>query len=233
MTIRIRVQMTLLAAALMAATGWTGAQQPPVTSAVLTAALTQTVPVDTQITQGTLPNGLRYYVRANRKPEKRAELRLAVNVGSLMEEDDQQGLAHFVEHMAFNGTKNFPKSDIVKFMESIGMQFGPSVNAFTSFDETVYMLQIPTDKPDVIDRSLLVLDPYRALDVRLTKSLSIGRGRRLELLIEGFNVTNHVNFRPPVGNPPGAGAPMNAPAFLVRTIARDARQIQWGLRYVF
>ena len=84
-----------------------------------------------------------------------------------------------------------------------------------------------------IDRSLLALDPYRSLDVRLAKSVPLGGDRRLELLIEGFNVTNHVNFRPPLGNPPGAGAPMNAPAFLVRTTARDARQIQWGLRYSF
>ena len=84
-----------------------------------------------------------------------------------------------------------------------------------------------------IDRSLLALDPYRTLDVRLTKSLPIGRDRRLELLIEAFNVTNYVNFRPPFGNPPGAGAPMNAPAFLVRTTAHAAREIQWGVRYVF
>jgi zinc protease len=120
----------------------------------------QKLPTDPDVTVGTFPNGLRYYIRRNALPEKRAELRLAVNVGSLVEDDDQQGLAHFVEHMAFNGTKNFPKSDIVKFMESIGMQFGPSVNAFTSFDETVYMLQIPTDKPEVIDRSLLVLEDW-------------------------------------------------------------------------
>ena len=99
-------------------------------------------------------------MRQNGVPEQRAELRLVVNAGSLLEEDDQQGLAHFVEHMAFNGTKNFPKSDIVTFMESIGMRFGPSVNAFTSFDETVYMLQIPTDKPEVIDRSLLILEDW-------------------------------------------------------------------------
>ena len=84
-----------------------------------------------------------------------------------------------------------------------------------------------------IDRSLLELDPYRTLDVRLTKSLSIGGRRRLELLIEGFNITNHVNFRPPFGNPPGAGVPIIAPAFLVRTNAHAARQIQWGLRYEF
>jgi hypothetical protein len=84
-----------------------------------------------------------------------------------------------------------------------------------------------------IDRSLLALDPYRTLDVRLTKSLRIGGDRRLELLVEGFNITNHVNFRPPFGNPPGAGVPMIAPAFLVRTNAHAARQIQWGVRYAF
>jgi hypothetical protein len=84
-----------------------------------------------------------------------------------------------------------------------------------------------------IDRSLLALDPYRSLDLRVMKSLAMGGSRRLELLIEGFNVTNHVNFRPPVGGAPGAGNPMNAAAFLARTSARDARQVQWGLRYVF
>ena len=90
----------------------------------------------------------------------RAELRLVVNAGSVLEEDDQQGLAHFVEHMAFNGTNHFPKLDIVSFMESIGMRFGPSVNAFTSFDETVFMLQVPTDKPDVLDRAMLILEDW-------------------------------------------------------------------------
>jgi hypothetical protein len=84
-----------------------------------------------------------------------------------------------------------------------------------------------------IDRSLLALDPYRALDLRLTKWLPIGHNRRLELLVEGFNVTNHVNLRPPTGNPPGAGVPINTTAFMVRTSARDARQIQCGLRYIF
>jgi len=125
-----------------------------------TAPLTSKIPVDTAITKGVLPNGLTYYVRANKKPENRAELRLVVNAGSTLEDDDQRGLAHFVEHMAFNGTKNFPKMAIVSFMESIGMRFGPSVNAFTSFDETVYQLQIPTDKPEVIDRALLVLEDW-------------------------------------------------------------------------
>jgi zinc protease len=125
-----------------------------------TAPLTAKIPVDRRITTGVLPNGLKYYVRANQRPENRAELRLVVNAGSVLEDDDQQGLAHFVEHMAFNGTKNFPKLNIVAFMESIGMRFGPSVNAFTSFDETVYQLQIPTDKREVVERALLILDDW-------------------------------------------------------------------------
>ena len=125
-----------------------------------TAPLSASIPVDDEIAVGRLPNGLRYYVRANRRPEKRAELRLVVKAGSILEDDDQRGLAHFVEHMAFNGTKNFPKQDVVSFMQSLGMKFGAHVNAYTSFDETVYMLQVPTDKPEVIDRAMLVLEDW-------------------------------------------------------------------------
>ena len=84
---------------------------------------------------------------ATRKPEKRAELWLAVNAGSVLEDDDQRGLAHFVEHMAFNGTKRFPKASIVDFLERIGMRFGADLNAYTSFDETVYMLAGPDRQP--------------------------------------------------------------------------------------
>ena len=103
---------------------------------------------------------MRYYIRANKKPEKRAELRLVVKAGSILEDDDQQGLAHFVEHMAFNGTKHFPKQELVSFIESLGMRFGADLNAYTSFDETVYMLQVPTDKPEVLDRALLILEDW-------------------------------------------------------------------------
>jgi zinc protease len=124
------------------------------------AALNSKVPDDPRITIGTLPNGLRYYVRRNQAPRNRAELRLVVKAGSVLEDDDQRGLAHMVEHMAFNGTTNFPGQRIVAFMQSIGMRFGAHVNAHTSFDETVYQLQIPTDNPAVIDRSLLVLEDW-------------------------------------------------------------------------
>jgi len=121
---------------------------------------TDKLPVDSKIRMGTLPNGLKYYIRYNAKPEKRAELRLAVNAGSTMENDDQQGLAHFVEHMAFNGSKNFKKNELVDYLEGIGTKFGPDLNAYTSFDETVYMLQIPTDKPDIYKKGLLILEDW-------------------------------------------------------------------------
>ncbi len=157
-----------LTAACLLATTFAAAQQPatpgpppPAVEASATAApLTATIPVDPQITTGRFENGLRYYLRTNKKPEKRAELRLVVNAGSILEERDQSGLAHFVEHMAFNGTKNFPKQETVKFLESIGMRFGPSVNAFTSFDETVYMLEVPTDKPEVLEKAFLILEDW-------------------------------------------------------------------------
>ena len=102
---------------------------------------------------GRLPNGLRYYIRANRQPEKRAELRLVVNAGSVLEDDDQRGLAHFVEHMAFNGTKHFPKQDIDRRSWSrSACGSGPSLNAYTSFDETIYMLQVPDRQARALSR---------------------------------------------------------------------------------
>src|SRR5262245_40788481 len=124
------------------------------------AALAQPMPVDPQITIGQFPNGLRYYIKANKLPEKRAELRLVVKAGSVLEDDDQQGLAHFLEHMAFNGTKNFPKQEVVSFLQSTGMRFGADVNASTGFDETTYMLTVPTDNAATLDKSFLVLEDW-------------------------------------------------------------------------
>ncbi len=137
-----------------------GAGQFGIVAQTKAPALNQQMPIDPQITMGKLANGMRYYVRANKKPEKRAELRLVVNAGSILEDDDQQGMAHLVEHMAFNGTKHFPKQGLVSFIESLGMRFGADLNAFTSFDETVYILQVPTDKPEMLDRAMLVLEDW-------------------------------------------------------------------------
>src|SRR5687768_11370766 len=121
---------------------------------------TDRLPVDPNVTVGRLPNGLTYYIRVNKKPEARAELRLAVNAGSVLEDEKQLGLAHFVEHMAFNGTKNFAKHDLINYLESIGMQFGADLNAYTSFDETVYMLTVPTDTGQTLAKAFQILEDW-------------------------------------------------------------------------
>jgi zinc protease len=118
------------------------------------------LPVDPKVTIGKLDNGFTYYIRENHKPEKRVELRLAVNAGSILEDDDQLGLAHFVEHMCFNGTKHFEKNELVEYLQSIGMRFGPEINAYTSFDETVYMLTIPSDSSHLVDQGFLVMEDW-------------------------------------------------------------------------
>jgi zinc protease len=123
-------------------------------------ALHRPIPQDAQVRIGTLPNGLRYYIRHNAEPRNRVELRLAVNAGSILEDDDQRGLAHVVEHMAFNGTRNFERQELVDYLESVGMRFGPDVNAYTSFDETVYMLTLPTDSAGVVETGFQILEDW-------------------------------------------------------------------------
>ena len=128
----------------------------------------QAVPFDAAVTTGTLPNGLKYYVRRNTRPANRVLLRLAVKTGSIDEADDQQGLAHVLEHMAFNGSAHFKPGELISYFESTGARLGPHVNAYTGFDETVYMLDLPSDKPEIVEKGLtafadfaggLTLDP--------------------------------------------------------------------------
>ncbi len=134
----------------------------------------QTVlPLDATIRTGTLPNGLKYFIRRNGRPEKRVSLRLAVKTGSLEEADDQQGLAHLIEHMAFNGSAHFKPGELVSYFERLGARLGPHVNAYTSFDETVYMLDLPTDQGDVV-----ATRAHGAL--RLCRRPEPGRGRNRE-----------------------------------------------------
>src|SRR4051812_22840903 len=123
-------------------------------------ALSQPMPVDPDVVTGTLPNGLRYYVRANGKPAHRAELRLVVRAGSVLEDDDQRGLAHFVEHMEFEGTRHFPKQSLIDFLGSLGLSIGADANAATSYDDTEYTLRVPTEVPGILDRALLVLEDW-------------------------------------------------------------------------
>ena len=121
------------------------------------------IALDPDVRSGVLDNGLSWYIRPNSEPEQRASLRLVVDAGSILEEDDQQGLAHFCEHMAFNGTENFEKSELVDYLETIGMAFGPEINAYTGFDETVYMLEIPTDDEEIVGNAFQVLEDWAHL----------------------------------------------------------------------
>ncbi len=122
--------------------------------------LTDTIPIGPQVKVGKLPNGLTYYIQKNGRPEKKLELRLVVKAGSILEDDDQQGLAHFLEHLAFNGSAHFKPHELTDYLQSIGVKIGADLNATTSFDETVYMLPIPTDKPDNIDKGFQVLEDW-------------------------------------------------------------------------
>ena len=152
-----RVFSLLLVAAPLA--GPLGAQSPGTPSSRLPS-LAAPLPSDPTVIAGRLPNGVRYFIRRNAKPEKRAELRLVINAGSILERDDQRGLAHFVEHMAFNGTKRFPKAEIVNYLERIGVRFGADLNASTSFDETIYQLTIPTDTARLVNTGLDILEDW-------------------------------------------------------------------------
>ena len=175
--------------------------------------LNDPLPVDKNVRIGKLPNGLTYYIRKNSQPKDRVELRLAINAGSVLEADDQRGLAHFTEHMAFNGTKHFEKNELVSYLQSVGIKFGTHLNAYTSFDETVYRLLVPTDKSEVVDKALLVLedwahnitfDPKEIESERgvITEEWRIGRGANQRMQDKYFPVVfhdSHYAERLPIG----------------------------------
>lgn len=155
--------------------------------------LTQKIPVDEKVNTGVLDNGMTYYVRANAKPENRAELFLVLKAGSIDEDDNQQGIAHFLEHMAFNGTANFPKNDLVKYFESIGMEFGPEINAYTSFDETVYMLKVPLDSAKYVDKGLQVLFDWSSQISNETEAIDKERGVIIEEWRRGLGANDRMS----------------------------------------
>lgn len=122
--------------------------------------LSEAIPPDPAILIGKLDNGLTYYIKKNSKPEQRIELRLVVNAGSICETDGQQGLAHFMEHMCFNGTKNFPSNRMIQMLEEMGVGFGSELNAYTGFDETVYMMKIPSDREEWVERGFQAIEDW-------------------------------------------------------------------------
>src|SRR3984893_7771588 len=163
--LRFRVAVCGVFAILLAAGPVASDQAPPAgheasAVSVVPYGLSQQMPMDPEVVVGMLPNGLRYYVLANGKPDRLAEVRLGLKAGSVLEDDDQQGLAHFVEHMEFEGTRHFPEQSIVDFLSSLGLSIGPDANAATSYDDTQYTLRVPTDVPGVLDRALLVLEDW-------------------------------------------------------------------------
>lgn len=142
--------------------------------------LSSKVPFDPEVKKGVLENGLTYYIKTNPKPEDKVELRLVVNAGSILENDKQRGLAHFMEHMNFNGTKNFKKNELVDYLQSIGVKFGAHLNAYTSFDETVYILPIPSDDPEKLEKGFQILEDWAHNALLLEKDIDAERGVVLE-----------------------------------------------------
>jgi zinc protease len=138
------------------------------------------LPIDSNIKIGKLANGLTYYIRKNQKPEKKVQLRLVVNAGSVLEDKDQQGLAHMMEHMNFNGSTHFPKNELVNYLQSIGVQFGADLNASTGFDETVYILPIPSDDQDKVDKGFTILEDWAGNALLDTTEINKERGVVLE-----------------------------------------------------
>jgi len=196
--------LILALAALVACGGSPKTTTPTGTGTTTTATTPRSTPASTtdpdaaplplwgKLEKGTLPNGLTYYILQHKKPEKRALLWLAVNAGSAQEDDDQRGLAHFDEHMAFNGTKRFKENELVKYIESIGMRFGADLNARTWWDDTVYQLEVPSDKAELLGKGLDILrdwagdvtyDPNEVTKERgvVLEEWRLGRGANMRL----------------------------------------------------
>jgi zinc protease len=162
------------------------------TSKTNQATASEIIPLDPSIKTGKLSNGFTYYIRKNVEPRNRVQLYLVNKIGSILENDDQRGLAHFMEHMGFNGTKNFPKNDLVNYLQKAGVRFGADLNAYTSFDETVYQLPIPSDDPEVLKNGIQImrdwaqdatLDPVEIDKERgvVLEELRLGKGAQQRL----------------------------------------------------
>ena len=147
------------------------------------------LPFDPDVTVGTLSNGLTYYIRQNSEPQGRAHLSLVVRAGSVLEEEQQRGLAHFVEHMAFNGTERFEKQEIVEYLESIGSGFGAHLNAYTGLDETVYFLEVPTDDAEIMETTFRILSDWAYAITFDPEEVELERGVVIEerRLFQGFD----------------------------------------------
>lgn len=158
--------------------------------------LTKSAPIDPDIRIGKLNNGLTYFIRKNKEPEKRASFYIIQNVGAILENDDQNGLAHFLEHMAFNGTKHFPDKGIISGLEKHGVAFGRNINAYTGFDETVYNLtNVPVDAPGLVDSCLLILNDWSHYITLSDKEIDLERGVITEEWRTSKNASRRMIFK--------------------------------------
>ena len=155
--------------------------------------LNAVIPIGPQVQKGQLANGLTYYIQKNTRPEKRLELRLVVKAGSVLEDDDQRGMAHLIEHMAFNGSTNFKKSELISYLQSIGLKFGADLNAYTSFNETVYILPLPTDQREAVEKGFLVLADWAGGLSLNAADIDAERGIVLEELRLGKGAQDRIN----------------------------------------
>ena len=187
--------LVLAAGSLLAACSSTEPAVQPPGPADEAGPLAEPLGLDPAVRTGTLPNGLTYFVRRNAEPRERAELRLVVDAGSVLEDDDQRGLAHFLEHMAFNGTERYAKQELVDYLESLGMRFGPDLNAYTSFDETVYMLQIPTDSAGLLATGFEILSEWAGRITLDPDEIEKERGVVLEEWRAGRGAQARINDR--------------------------------------
>jgi len=152
--------------------------------------LNQALPFDSTVVKGQLPNGLTYYIKPNAKPAQKVELRLVVAAGSILENENQRGLAHFMEHMEFNGLQHFPKNTLVDFLQKIGVQFGADLNAYTSWDRTYYFLPVPTDNPGNLDNAFQVLADWAGGALIMTQDVNDERNVILEESRANFKNAN-------------------------------------------
>ena len=144
------------------------------------------IPIDQDVRIGKLDNGLTYYIRKNSLPANRADFYIAQKVGSIQEEDNQRGLAHFLEHMCFNGTTHFPGKSLIQYLERIGVKFGENLNAYTSIDETVYNISnVPVNTPGAIDSCLLILHDW-------SNDLTLAYPHECHATFSGENASRHV-----------------------------------------
>jgi len=174
------------------------APEPTATPAPAATDLDTPLLLDPAVVRGTLSNGLTYYIRANQEPRERAQLSLVVRAGSVLEEEAQRGLAHFVEHMAFNGTERFEKQEIIDYLESIGSSFGPDLNAGTGFDTTTYWLEIPTNDPEIVETAFQILSDWAYAITFAPEEVELERGVVLEewRLFQGFSSRFQTNLLP-------------------------------------